>query len=317
MPEAAGVSRFALSAVRVALALAVALASSTAWAARDRTPPTTPTDFRVTGTTSYSVSLAWNPSTDNSGRFSYVICCAYSNSATVGQQATSFTFTAGLEAGRSFSFRIYARDAAGNYSGASNAVTVRLPADTMPPTKPVVSATDVGPSHVSLAWSSIENGPHVWYTVYEDGLPVISGSESTTAVIAVLQPATTYTFTVKARDFAMNSSPLSDPLTATTEESNPDDNEPPTTPANLREQNWGCETELTWDESTDNVDPQWILAYRVYVNDVLDHTLSLRTTRTIVYGTLDGPNTFAVAAVDSAGNESAPATVTAILDCVP
>jgi hypothetical protein len=53
------------------------------------------------------------------------------------------------------------------------------------------------------------------------------------------------------------------------------------------------------------------------VNDVLDHTLSLRTTRTIVYGTLDGPNTFAVVAVDSAGNKSAPATVTANLDCVP
>ena len=317
MHETGSVSRFAVNAARVVLALALVQASSTAWAARDRKAPTTPTDLRVTGTTSYSVSLAWNPSTDNSGQFSYVICCAYSNSATVGQQATSFTFTAGLEAGRSFSLRIYARDAAGNYSGGSNTVTFRLPADTRPPTKPLVSATDVGPTHVSLAWSSMEDGPHVWYTVYQDGSPVINGSESTSAVIPVLQPGTTYTFTVKARDFGMNSSPLSDPLTATTEPGNPNDTVAPTTPANLYESNWGCETELTWDESTDDVDPQWVLEYQVHVNDVLDHTLSLRTTRTIVYGTLDGPNTFAVVAVDSAGNESAPATVTAILDCVP
>jgi chitodextrinase len=317
MLKAGRTSRFAANAARGALVIAFVLGSSTAWAARDRTPPTTPTNLRVTGTTSYSASLAWNPSTDNSGQFSYVICCAYSNSATVGQQATSFTFTAGLEAGRTFSFRIYARDAAGNYSKGSNTVTARLPADTKPPTKPVVSATDVGPAHVSLAWSSMEDGPHVWYTVFKDGSPIITGSESTSAIIPLLQPETTYTFTVQARDFGMNSSPLSDPLTAATEASNPNDTTAPTTPANLYESNWGCETELTWDESTDDLDPQWVLEYQIYVNDVYDHSLSLRNTRTTVYGTVDGPNTFSVVAVDTAGNKAAPATITANLDCVP
>src|SRR5687767_9529799 len=42
-------------------------------AARDRTPPTAPSNLRVTGKTTSSVSLAWNPSTDNSGNFSYRI----------------------------------------------------------------------------------------------------------------------------------------------------------------------------------------------------------------------------------------------------
>lgn len=41
------------------------LGASPAQAARNRTPPTRPTNLRVTGTTSYSVALAWNPSTDN------------------------------------------------------------------------------------------------------------------------------------------------------------------------------------------------------------------------------------------------------------
>lgn len=50
---------------------------------RDRTPPTQPRDLRVTAITPYSVSLAWTLSTDNSGRFSYVICCANVSSQTV------------------------------------------------------------------------------------------------------------------------------------------------------------------------------------------------------------------------------------------
>jgi len=295
--------------------LALALGPSTAWAARDRTPPTTPTNLRVTGTTSYSVSLAWNPSTDNSGSFSYRICCAYSNSATVSQSVTSFTFTAGLEAGRSFTFRVWAVDAAGNSSKASNAVTVTLPRDTIPPSKPLVSVTDEGPTHVSLTWSSIEDGPHVWYQVFRNGTSIIQGSTSTSAIIPLLDPVTTYSFRVQARDFGGNLSPLSDPATATTEAPNPHDVMPPTTPTNLQGSSYGCEVELTWGESTDDLDPQWIVEYEIYVNDVYDHSLSLRNTRAIVYGTFTGQNTFAVVAVDTAGNKSSAATLALDLDC--
>jgi hypothetical protein len=88
--------KFAMRAIAIALLLSVVLATSPAQAARDRTRPTTPTNLRVTATASYSVSLAWNPSTDNSGSFSYVIRASNGRSATVPQTATSFTFTAGL-----------------------------------------------------------------------------------------------------------------------------------------------------------------------------------------------------------------------------
>ena len=50
-----------------------------AQSSRDRVPPTAPTNLVVTATTETSVSLAWGPATDNSGRFSYVICCAPAN----------------------------------------------------------------------------------------------------------------------------------------------------------------------------------------------------------------------------------------------
>ncbi|RPJ24006.1 MAG: hypothetical protein EHM33_19205, partial [Chloroflexi bacterium] len=60
----------------IVLVLALLLGTTPAQAARDRKPPTTPTNLRVTGLTPYSVSLAWNPSTDNSGSVTYTICCA-------------------------------------------------------------------------------------------------------------------------------------------------------------------------------------------------------------------------------------------------
>ena len=47
--------------------------TSPALAAGDRTAPTKPTNLRVTSTTPYNVSLAWNSSTDNSGSFSYKV----------------------------------------------------------------------------------------------------------------------------------------------------------------------------------------------------------------------------------------------------
>jgi len=54
----------------ILLVLVSAFGTSPALAARDLTPPTRPTNLRVTSITSYQVSLAWNPSTDNSGTFS-------------------------------------------------------------------------------------------------------------------------------------------------------------------------------------------------------------------------------------------------------
>ena len=73
--------------------------------------------------------------------------------------------------------------------------------------------------------------------------------------------------------------------------------------------------ELDWDESTDDFDPQWLIEYEVYVNGVYDHSTSLRYTRTIVYGTQNGLNTFSVIAVDTVGNKSDPAEVSTDLTC--
>jgi chitodextrinase len=288
------------------------LPASPAQASRDRTPPTTPTNLHVTGMTPYSVALAWNASADNSGSVTYTICCANSSSETFPGPASTRVYRAGLEAGRSFTLFIIARDAAGNYSRQSNTVTFTLPRDTTPPTKPTVTVTDVGPTHVSLAWSSVEDGPNVWFNVYMNGSAVRSGVRDTSGTFGPLQPETTYTFTVQAYDFGGNSSPLSDPINVTTEASNSDDTIPPTTPGNLTDNGMSFqdgETWLFWQQSTDNVDPQSVIRYDVYVNGLLDHSL-MGYSQTVVYGNPGVFNTYQVVAVDSAGNQSAPATLT-------
>jgi hypothetical protein len=118
-----------------AILLIVAFGASTAGAARrDRTPPTTPTNLRITATTDTTISLAWNASTDNSGNFSYRVTESSGfNTYTVAvpQTRTTLTFTR-LWPEQTYRYTVYAEDAAGNRSGNSNTVSHTVPADVTP-----------------------------------------------------------------------------------------------------------------------------------------------------------------------------------------
>jgi chitodextrinase len=275
---------------------------------RDRQAPTTPTNLRVVAVTAYTVTLAFNPSTDNSGSFSYVVCCANVSSQTFPGVGSTVVYTAGLEANRTFTLRMYARDAAGNWSKPSNFVTFTTLSDNVAPQTPQLSVTDVGPTHVSLAWSAIDDSPNLWHTLYRDGVPVIFMTRNTTGTAFLLEPETTHTFTVRSRDFAGNLSPFSEPVTVTTDPVNPNDHTPPTVPANLYADTFGdLEINLTWTQSTDDFDAQWIIRYDVFVNGVLSD-IAIGSGRSIVYGE-PGLNTIEVVAIDTAGNRSEPASV--------
>ena len=310
MPWNKGGKPMATTPLRTARRLAwcttlLALVATAALAAPpgDRKAPTTPTDLRVTGVTAYSVSLAWNPSTDNSGQVRYKICCADVNSQWVEGPASAAVYSAGIRPSRSFTLRIWAIDPSGNWSKPSNEVTFTTPADTTPPTTPRVSVTGVGPTHVALHFSSVDEGP-LWYNVLINGSPLFTASSSDSPIVPLLKPATTYSFTVRARDFAGNLSPASETVAVTTPEPNPDDVTPPTTPTLVGWPVDNCEVHLDWTESTDDFDPQFVIEYEIYVNGEHDHSLALRFTKTSVYATRNGVNTFAVTAVDSAGNRS-------------
>jgi chitinase len=281
---------------------------------RDTIPPTAPTNLVVTATTETSVSLAWNPSTDNSGRFSYLICCA-GGTVTVSQKVTSHTLE-GLEPGKTYTFRVSAKDAAGNVSAPSNAVTVTLPGDLAAPTKPVVNVLDVGPTHATLNWSSTDDGSFIWYSIHVDGEPVdtLNSKSDTFPCAAVLVPtgctpldqSTTYTFTVRARDIDGNLSPFSDPVVVTTDPP-PNDHTPPTQPTNLTT-DFNGHLVVSWEPSTDDLAPQSLIRYDVYVNGELRAVKVGETTAEVEaeFGVSD----IDVVAVDTADNESVPGTIT-------
>jgi chitinase len=283
---------------------------------RDRLPPTAPTNLVVTATTENSVSLTWSTSTDNSGRFSYIICCA-GTTVTVSQTMTSHTLE-GLQSGKTYTFRAYAKDAAGNLSKSSNPVTVTLPGQLAAPTKPVVGVLDVGPTHASLNWSSTDDGSTIWYTIYIDGEPVgttnsKSGAFACAAVLvptgcAPLDQETTYTFTIRARDVDGNLSPFSDPVFVTTDPADPNDQSPPTQPANVTAEADGGHITVRWDPSSDDLALQTSIRYDVYVNGEL-RAVVVGKASAEVEGDL-GINNISVIAVDTADNESAPGTTT-------
>jgi chitodextrinase len=303
MPPALG------STVRLVLLSLVLGVAATSEGATDTRPPSRPGNLRATGVTHHSVGLAWSASSDNSGSFTYWIRCSNGYWEQVPQTATTATFTTALHGGVTYSFYVVAIDAAGNRSKNSNSVTVSLPRDTIAPAAPVVTIVDLGPTHASLSWSATDDGPHVVYSVFQNGVRVRQDTRETSGTFVPLQPETTYTFVVTARDAARNASPPSEPLAVTTEPVDHSDVTPPTTPAHLQAFPNGGGTELlvSWSESTDDVDPQDAIVYLVFINGVLsEHVVGTGTT--VAYGEF-GHNVLEVFAYDAAGNESAPATI--------
>jgi hypothetical protein len=307
-------SWLATRAAALALFLSLVLGTSPALAARDRTPPTRPTNLRVTSTTSYQVSLAWNPSTDNSGTFSYRVVVSDGATYSVPQGQIAFTlFVAPIG---TYSVSVYAVDGSGNKSQRSNTVSATPPPDTTAPSAPVVSVVGVNPTEMSLEWTaSTDDGPYLFYQVFVNGSPNVDAGQKRFAVVHGLAPETTYEITVKARDLygPPNVSAPSNVVTVTTPAISATDTEPPSSPRNLYGWDAGDgarEINLFWTESSDNQTPQASIAYEVYMNGVLDHTTS--GDRAILYANQGGENTFTVIAVDDAGNRSEPASITIV-----
>jgi chitodextrinase len=284
--------------------------------ARDRTPPTTPTNLVVTAMTTTSVSLSWGPSTDNSGKFNYYISSG-GPAVIVPQTVTSHTIT-GLLQGRTYTFKVAARDLAGNNSKSSNAVTVTLPGE-IPgaPTKPVVQLLGVGPTHVSLTWSSTDDSTVIWYTIYIDGRMVATthsrAGSFTCANVMVptycvpIDQSTTYTFTVRARDQQGNQSLMSDPLLVTTAPADPNDQTPPTTPANVTVEDIGAFLLVSFSASTDDLAPPSLIRYDIYVDGILRRVVVGETTAEVDFYFEE--QTVTVIAVDTADNAAEPVTV--------
>jgi hypothetical protein len=291
-----------------------ALASSAS-----RKAPKGPLNLRATGNTSWSVSLAWDPLT---GSASYRVRDNWGREIAVPGTQTSVTWKyphPPLHPGSTYSFSAYAVDAAGRVSSSSNSVTVALPPDTRAPTVPTLSVTSVGTRHISLTWASTDDSPWISYLVTRDGVRISSGWISATSrTFTLLQPGTSYTFTAQARDYFENVdggtvSAVSAPLTVTTAANDGSDVTAPTQPSPVGADLYDGSTEIqvSWGPSTDDVTPQNVILYEMYVNGVHENS-AIGTTQTTGYG-VRGENVITVIAIDEAGNRSAAGTTTLVI----
>lgn len=290
-------ARWVTTTLLVLAALAV-IGTSAATATRAN-----PANLRVTDTMQTTVSLAW----DAFGSSDYVVHFWKEGNwerVTLPRTQSSYTRT-GLRPNVEYSFWVKSG------TSASKLVFAKTKPDLTRPGAPGNLRIDsVSASEISISWDASTDD--VGIAEYQVSISPHEGrllsTGETSAKLIGLAPLTKYTFTVKARDFGYNFSPLSNAVSATTEAST--DVTPPSAPTSLRAGDAdGCgEVELTWTQSTDDQDPQSAIRYRIFINGVLDPLGStpIGTGRTITYGVVDGVNTFVLRAVDSAGNVSAP-----------
>lgn len=86
----------------------------------DTQAPSTPANVTVTGVTSSSVSLSWTASTDNVGVTGYDV---YQGTNLALSVTGTSTTVSGLSAGTAYTFKVAAKDAAGNVSPQSTSVS--------------------------------------------------------------------------------------------------------------------------------------------------------------------------------------------------
>lgn len=179
----------------------------------DTQAPTAPT-LSASGTTGTSTNLSWTGATDNVAVTGYDV---FQGATLLGSTvATTFAVT-GLTPATTYSFTVRAKDAAGNVSVASNAVSVTTTApDTTAPTAPTLSASGTTSTSTNLSWTgATDNVAVTGYDVFR-GTTLIGSTANTTFAVTGLTAATTYTFNVRAKDAAGNVSVNSNTVTVTT-----------------------------------------------------------------------------------------------------
>lgn len=173
----------------------------------DTTAPSTPAGLVATATTLNSISLSWNASTDNVGVTGYHL---FRNGTLVASPTATTAVVSGLTPATAYSFTVRAKDAAGNVSPLSAALSASTRADTTAPTAVTGLAGSASGTTLSLRWAaSTDNVGVASYELVRTG-----GSQGTVTLStgglsyddAGLSPNTAYSYSVRAIDAAGNRS---------------------------------------------------------------------------------------------------------------
>ncbi len=262
----------------------------------DTVAPTAPT-LAASGTAQTTTTLSWSGATDNVAVTGYDV---YKDGVLLASTALSTYSVTGLVASTTYSFTVKAKDAGGNASVASNAVSVTTLApvpDTTAPTAATITASGTTSTTTNLSWSgATDNVAVTGYDVYKDAV-LLASTTSTTYAVTGLVASTAYSFTVKAKDAAGNVSVASNAVAVTTLTP---DTTAPTAPTVTASGTTATSTNLSWTGATDNVA---VTGYDVYQGATLK--ASVTTTSYAVTGlTASTAYTFSVKGKDAAGNVS-------------
>lgn len=182
----------------------------------DTTAPSAPTNLVASNITTSGVTLSWTAASDNVGVTGYNVYQGTTLKASVTTTSASIT---GLTAGTAYSFSVKAKDAAGNISAASTTVNVTTTAagDTSAPSTPSnLTVSNITQTGCTLTWTAATDNVGVTsYDIYQ-GTTLKTSVSTTSASITGLTAATTYSFSVKAKDAAGNTSVASTTLNVTT-----------------------------------------------------------------------------------------------------
>ncbi|MEU4270792.1 fibronectin type III domain-containing protein [Streptomyces sp. NPDC026092] len=231
-------------------AVALTLTACSAAPAKDTANPTAPTGVTAASGSAQTVHVMWNAATDDRAVTGYEV---YQQGRKVKDlpATTLMVDIVNLTPATPYAFTVRARDAAGNrspHSATVPATTLAASAqDRTPPTTPrTLQATADGSHGATLTWQPARDDTKVTaYDIYQADARIhtVPGT-ATTARLTGLRAGTVYSFTVRARDAAENSSPDSPTADLTT---TPAPGAPPNTaPTDLTAKPAKGEVTLTW-----------------------------------------------------------------------
>ncbi|MBM7567206.1 DUF5060 domain-containing protein [Paenibacillus sacheonensis] len=191
---------------------------------KDKQDPSAPAQLASLFQTENVIDLSWNAATDNVAVTGYDIYRDKDLVGSVSGLAHGFRDTA-LQAGTEYTYIVRAKDEAGNQSDKAKLAVRTKAADASAPAAPGnLTIGAVGINTVDLSWTASTDAIGVVrYLIYR-GTTLVGTTTGTAFQDKDLRPGQSYSYTVKAEDAALNLSPASNPVTATTESPNMTDN---------------------------------------------------------------------------------------------
>jgi chitodextrinase len=212
-----------------------------------------------------------------------------------------------LACGRTYVVRVDAYDSTGRswHVGTLTAATTPCRDATAPAAPASLRQVSTGRTELVLEWSAAsDNAGVAGYTVYREGVPLLT-TQRTSAAVTGLVCGAAYTLTVDAFDASGNRSPRKSIIAST---ASCGDTTPPTAPRSVRVTATSASSiSIAWQASEDD---SAVAGYRTSV-DGLPADATVATSKTFTGLRCGSSYTLSVSGFDAAGNESGAALIAA------